>query len=275
MHICRLIRDGFNDGFYNMAVDEAVADAVEKGASPSTLRLYGWKSPTLSIGYSQRTDKKIDTGYCRKNKIDIVLRPTGGRAVLHDKEVTYSLASPKNNPLFPDNISGTYRVIGEALSKGLSFLGIDANSNSAFRIPHSEFRNPSCFATTSQYEITVDGKKLIGSAQRRFENSFLQHGSIPLENHHDKLALCLGFKEGHKSKKFVKLLKEKSIALNELNGRVFSYDEVIDAFIKGFEDVFKPVPEDSNQGIQFKISPLTEYELKLAKKLYERKITSP
>ncbi|MBI3584918.1 MAG: lipoate--protein ligase family protein [Nitrospinae bacterium] len=265
MHICRLIRDGFNDGFYNMAVDEAVADAVEKGASPSTLRLYGWKSPTLSIGYSQRTDKKIDTGYCRKNKIDIVLRPTGGRAVLHDKEVTYSLASPKNNPLFPDNISGTYKAISVAMTKGLSFLDIDANI-STLRTPHSELRTSSCFATTSQYEITVNGKKLIGSAQRRFKNSFLQHGSIPLENHHDKLALCLGFKKGHKSKKFVKLLKEKSIALNELNERVYSYNEVVDALMRGFEGVLK---------IQFKISPLTEYELKLAKKLYERKITSP
>ena len=274
MQVWRLIRDGFNDGYYNMAVDEAIADAVEKGVSPPTLRLYGWKSPTLSIGYSQRTDKKIDTEYCRKNKIDIVLRPTGGRAVLHDKEVTYSFISPKNNPLFPDNISGTYRVIGEALSKGLSILGIDANSNSACRIPHSVFRNPSCFATTSQYEITVDGKKLIGSAQRRFKNSFLQHGSIPLENHHETLALCLGFKEGYKGKRFVNLLKEKSIAMNELNGRVYSYNEVVDAIVRGFGDVFKLVPEGSNQGIQFKISSLSEYELELTKKHCKSEIIS-
>src|SRR3989338_2358818 len=266
MQVWRLIKDGFNNGYYNMALDVAIASAVEKGASPPTLRLYGWKSPTLSIGYSQRTDKKIDTGYCRKNKIDIVLRPTGGRAVLHDKEVTYSLISPKNNPLFPDNISGTYRVISETLLNGLSFLEIDAILSPKSQIPNpkSQIPNPSCFATTSQYEITVDGKKLIGSAQRRFKNSFLQHGSIPLENHHDKLALCLGFKEGHKSKKFVKLLKEKSIALNELNGRIYSYNEVVDAFIKGFEDVLK---------IQCEISTLSEYELKLAKKLYKRETT--
>jgi len=248
-----------------MAVDEAIAEASEKGISPPTLRFYGWKSPTLSIGYSQRLNNKIDTEYCRKNKIDIVLRPTGGRAVLHDKEVTYSIASPKNNPHFPDNISGTYRVIGEALLKGLSFLGIDANSNLAFGIPHSVFRNPSCFATTTQYEITVDGKKLIGSAQRRFKNSFLQHGSIPLENHHEILAYCLGFQEEYKSKKFVKLLKEKSIALNELNGKVFSFNELADALVRGFEDVFK---------IQFKICPLSEYELELTKELCESEIIS-
>ncbi len=280
MQVWRVIRDGFNDGYYNMAVDEAIASAVEEGISPPTLRFYGWKSPTLSIGYSQRLENKIDAEYCRKNKIDIVLRPTGGRAVLHDKEVTYSIASPKNNPLFPDNISETYRVIGEALSKGLSILGIDANSNSAFRIPHSVFRNPSCFATTSQYEITVNGKKLIGSAQRRFKNSFLQHGSIPLENNHETLAHCLGFKEGYKGKRFVNLLKEKSITLNELNGRVYSYNEVVDAIVRGFGDAFKLVPEEpapagvsrgSNQGIQFKISPLSEYELALSNRLYEKK----
>ena len=260
MQVWRLIRDGFHDGFYNMAVDEAIVTAVEKGISPPTLRLYGWKSPTLSIGYSQRTDKKIDTGYCRKNKIDIVLRPTGGRAVLHDKEVTYSLISPKNNPLFPDNISGTYKAISKAFIRSLSFLKINA-SISTFCTQHSSLRTLSCFATTSQYEITVDGKKLIGSAQRRFKNSFLQHGSIPLENHHEKLALCLGFKEEHKSKKFVKLLKEKSIALNELNGRVISYDEVVDALVRGFGDAFK---------IQFKISSLSEYELALSGRLYEK-----
>src|SRR3990172_8328587 len=231
MQVWRLIRDGFNDGYYNMAVDEAIADAVEKGVSPPTLRLYGWKSPTLSIGYSQSLENKIDTEYCRKNKIGIVLRPTGGRAVLHDKEVTYSLISPKNNPLFPDNISGTYRVISETLLNGLSFLEIDAILSPKSQIPNpkSQIPNPSCFATTSQYEITVDGKKLIGSAQRRFKNSFLQHGSIPLENHHDKLAHCLGFQEEYKSKKFVKLIKEKSISLNELNGKVFSFDELADA----------------------------------------------
>ena len=136
MQVWRLIKDGFNNGYYNMALDVAIASAVEKGASPPTLRLYGWKSPTLSIGYSQRTDKKIDTNYCLKNKIGIVLRPTGGRAVLHDKEVTYSLISPKNNPLFPDNISGTYRVISETLLNGLSFLEIDAILSPKSQIPN-------------------------------------------------------------------------------------------------------------------------------------------
>jgi len=265
MQAWRLIRDGFHDGLYNMAVDEAIAETSEKGISPPTLRFYGWKSPTLSIGYSQRLNNKIDTEYCRKNKIDIVLRPTGGRAVLHDKEVTYSIASPKNNPHFPDNISGTYRVIGEALLKGLSFLNIEAKLNSTVSSQQSAVRNPSCFATTSQYEITVDGKKLIGSAQRRFKNSFLQHGSIPLENHHKKLAHCLGFQEEYKSKKFVKLIKEKSISLNELNGKVFSFDELADALVRGFKDVFK---------IQFKICPLSEYEFELTKKLCKSEIIS-
>jgi lipoate-protein ligase A len=277
-----LIKDGFHEGYHNMAVDEAIACAVENRVSPPTLRLYSWKTQTLSIGYSQRIDKEIDTIYCQREGIDIVLRPTGGRAVLHDKEVTYSIASPKDNPpFFPpfkkrgggdfaDSILETYMVISNALVRGLSFLKINAILNPKSQIsrptimgaPKSQISRPSCFATTSQYEVIVHGKKLIGSAQRRFKMSFLQQGSIPLENYHDKLALCLGFKEKDKRKRFVELLKERSTALNELNGKIFSYDEVVNAIIKGFEDILK---------IKFDIAPLTAYELELSDKLYERK----
>ncbi|MEK6590462.1 MAG: lipoate--protein ligase family protein, partial [Nitrospinota bacterium] len=266
----RLIKDGFNEGYHNMVVDEAIACAVENRVSPPTLRLYSWKTQTLSIGYSQRIDKEIDTSYCQREGIDIVLRPTGGRAVLHDKEVTYSIASTKDNTLFPDSILETYRVISNALVRGLSLLKINATLNPKSQIsrptimgaPKSQILRPSCFATTSQYEIVVHGKKLIGSAQRRFKMSFLQQGSIPLENYHDKLALCLGFKEKEKRERFVELLKKRSTALNELDGKIFSYDKVVNAIINGFEDIFK---------IKFDIAPLTAYELELSDKLYERK----
>jgi len=266
-----------------MAVDEAVANAVEKGISPPTLRFYGWKSPTLSIGYSQKIDKSVDTAYCRKNKIDIVLRTTGGRAVLHDKEITYSIISTKDNPLFPDNISGTYKVISKALIRGLSFLGVDA-SISELRTPNSlsPHLNPlpsgerdrvrvSCFAAASQYEILVNGKKLIGSAQRRLKKSFIQHGSIPIISSHDILASCLGLNKKDGKENFIELLKKRAIALNELNGRVFSYDEAADALIKGFKDVFKLVPEGGDQGMNFQSASLSEYELELSDKLYEKK----
>lgn len=256
-----------------MAVDEAIASAVERGLSPPTLRLYGWKSPVLSLGYFQKADKCIDTVYCLREGIDIVLRPTGGRSVLHDKEVTYSIASPRDNPTFcpplakcgggevADNILHTYKVISSALVKGLSLLKINA-SISTFRTPHSSLQTPSCFATTSRYEIVVNGKKLVGSAQRRFKNSFLQHGSIPLYNCHNKFALCLGFKEKNKRKNFINLINKKSTAINELNGRIYSYDEVENAAIKGFEDILR---------ITFSPASLTKYELELAKKLYEKK----
>ena len=95
-----------------------------------------------------------------------------------------------------------------------------------------------------------------------------------LSDDHETLALCLGFKEGYKGKRFVNLLKGKSIAMNELNGRVYSYNEVVDAIVRGFGDVFKLVPEGSNQGIQFKISSLSEYELELTKKHCKSEIIS-
>jgi len=179
MQFIRLIFDKPGHAFFNMALDEAISEAVRQKISPPTLRLYQWDRPSLSIGYFQKASD-IDTGYCAGKDYPVVRRLTGGRAVLHDSELTYSISSPSGSPLFRDSLIETYTIISSALVHALKLNGIDAVS-SFERARSSAQKNPSCFRSVSYGEITVNGKKVIGSAQKRFSNGFLQHGSILLD----------------------------------------------------------------------------------------------
>lgn len=173
-----------------MAVDEAILETVAAGKSPPTLRFYTWTPPAVSVGYFQDSFTDIDISACRKMGIDVVRRLTGGRAVLHDKELTYSLTCPEGDPLFPANILDTYKRISSCLVKGLDSLGLDASLVPS--VKRRVEKSPSaCFVSPSHYEITVSGNKLIGSAQRRGEGAFIQHGSILMEFDREKLEMVL------------------------------------------------------------------------------------
>ncbi len=162
-----------------MAVDEAIAIAVRDGKVPSTLRFYTWDPPCISIGYFQKLDETLMSVVHQR---DIVRRITGGRAVFHGNDLSYSVVSRTDNKLFPDNIKGTYTGIAKALIAGLRNLGINPDpieENPDF--PKKYHKTHLCFNTTLGHEITVKGKKLIGSAQRRWRDVFLQHGSILID----------------------------------------------------------------------------------------------
>lgn len=190
MQSWRLIKSPPSDGFTNMAVDEAIFASVAAGKSPPTLRFYTWTPPAVSVGYFQDSFTDIDISACREMGIDVVRRLTGGRAVLHDKELTYSVICPEGDPLFPDNILGTYKVISSCLVRGLNSLGIDASL--APSVKRRVKKSPSaCFTSPSHYEITVSGNKLVGSAQRRGDGAFIQHGSILMEFDRDRLEMVL------------------------------------------------------------------------------------
>ncbi|MBI5197597.1 MAG: lipoate--protein ligase family protein, partial [Nitrospirae bacterium] len=186
MTVWRLLIDGKQDGAYNMAVDEVMAESCAKEGIPPTLRFYCWQSPTLSIGYFQKIRESNLLARCREADIAVVRRPTGGRAILHHREITYSVAGRTDDPLFPKGITGTYGVIAEGFLSSLSRLGITAeivDSNPA--VNPEEKKDPrslpvNCFSHPYGHEIAVRGKKLIGSAQRRWRGYFLQHGSILL-----------------------------------------------------------------------------------------------
>ncbi len=176
MRFIRLISDKPQHAFFNMALDEAISEAVRQKISPPTLRLYQWDKPSLSIGYFQKISD-IETEYCTKNNFPVVRRLTGGRAILHDSELTYSFSSLNGPSLFNDNLMNNYSVISNALVSGLKLNGINA-INSFKRKKSPTLKNPACFRSVSYGEITVNGKKIIGSAQKRFNNGFMQHGSI-------------------------------------------------------------------------------------------------
>ena len=189
-----LIIDGTLDGAANMAVDAALLGEVERFPGARTVvRFYGWRRPTISLGRNQKVEKAVDVDYCRANGIDIVHRPTGGRAVLRCDELTYAVIS-NDSSYFGDTIYGNYRRVSEALCLGYNDLGIPAILAPDTRKPDvlDNGIDPPCFLSPSRYELMVDGRKIVGSAQRRVRRSFLQHGSMPITCNRDNLARATG-----------------------------------------------------------------------------------
>jgi len=210
-----------------MAMDEAIATAVKKGNSPPTLRLYGWSIPSVSIGYFQKmTD--IDIDYCQERGIPIVRRPTGGRAILHDYEITYSFSIKTDSGIFSKGLLDSYEKISKAFSLALSKIGL-APEMKLQREPHRS-RNPLCFQSTSYGEITINSKKVIGSAQKRWSDGLLQQGSIPLIIEEEEIAKVFRLKSSETGKKFTGLKK----ILSDLNTESFknviriSFEETFD-----------------------------------------------
>ena len=169
-------------GSANMALDEALLESRLAGSGPPTLRFFAWAPPTLSLGYGQALDDRIDLGAAAALGIGLVRRPTGGSAILHegpDLEVTYSVVAAAGDFPGADDLLETYRWIGVALERGLGGLGAPAAMVPVQ--PSDPASMPAfCFARTGSYEIEVEGRKLVGSAQRRQGAGFLQHGSIML-----------------------------------------------------------------------------------------------
>ena len=174
----RLIENGAESGEQNMAVDQTLLELAEPGVASPVLRFYRWERPTLSVGHLQKIGGLIDTDYLGKNNIPLVRRPTGGRAILHDDEVTYSVIIPKGSQLYRP-LRPLFRVISSVLRVALAGCGVavDTDGGADTSRPMS---TPCCFAARSHFEISSGGKKVSGSAQRRIKSSALQQGSIIL-----------------------------------------------------------------------------------------------
>lgn len=186
----RFIVSGPGRGSWNLALDEAIFRRVRDGVHPPTIRCYSWDPPALSLGYAQDCGRTVDRAACRRRGVDVVRRITGGGAVLHRDEVTYSVASGPAPALFGDGLVSTYRRIAGALVEALRDLGVDAEPAPP-PAGGRPSRNPSCFASTARCEITSGGRKIVGSAQRREGGGFLQQGSILLGGHGDLLGPLL------------------------------------------------------------------------------------
>jgi len=168
-----------------MAFDEVLLEAVTQGESPPVLRFYQWEKPTVSLGYGQNFEGALNSEFCKKSGLPIVRRITGGRAVIHDQELTYSFVSPEKNALFPGTIQGNYLIIAEALKDAIEDFGVPVKLAQGKRAKESlgtkDFRFNACFNSPSLHELVAWGCKITGSAQIRRQGFFLQHGSIPVE----------------------------------------------------------------------------------------------
>ena len=265
MQTWRLIDNGPANAATNMAIDEAIALASRLGHSPTTLRFYTWYPSALSIGYFQSIEEEIRLAHCKAQGYGFVRRPTGGKAVLHDQELTYSVAARADNSLFPKDLHGTFLVIAQAFIRGLDGLGIKAQvfgPESRRRQAISPQSSQACFATAMGFEIGVEGKKLIGSAQRRWREGFLQHGSILLEFHPEKLFDLLKFPDGKRRKQALDKAVQVVTSLSSILQKRLDPNRLKEGLIKGFEETLK---------IQVAPSPLAPFELELAQTLIQKK----
>jgi lipoate-protein ligase A len=172
----RLVDSGPLDAFLNMAVDEAIASSARQGMPP-TLRFYGWERPSVSIGCFQRAGE-VDLAYLARAGIPMVRRPTGGRAILHGPELTYSLSAGTLEGAFSGGLLDSYRKLSGVLARALGSLGLRTEARLRRRTPGGS-GSPLCFRCASYGELTVEGRKVAGSAQKRWPDAMLQQGSIP------------------------------------------------------------------------------------------------
>lgn len=173
----RVLLDGELLGAANMAIDDALLGGFS--AHQYSMRWYAWARPTVSLGYAQRWRDGFDVRVARRLGVDLVRRRTGGRAVLHSGELTYALVGPATAGPFAGGVLPTYQVIAAGLVAGLRLLGADVCLERA-RGRQSRDEPGACFAARALHEVTAEGRKLLGSAQRREAGRVLQHGSLPL-----------------------------------------------------------------------------------------------
>lgn len=226
----RLIKDKPGDPVWNMAVDEALARMHNEQISLPTLRLYTWAPPALSLGYFQKTNG-IRFDELQRLGITPVRRITGGRAVLHSGDLTYSLIVSSKGKM-PAGVSASYRYICKGLLAAFAILGIDA----ALGSDRSGRGAPDmCFALSTGADIVFNGKKFVGSAQKRIGSTLLQHGSILLRPQTE--ILCRIF-ENQESLNEV-MLSMKVTSLQDILGRNVDQEEVVHAVVEGFAQTFK------------------------------------
>ena len=177
MESWRLLVSPADRGARNLATDQAVAEHVRDGASPPTLRFYTWRPAALSLGYGQPL-KAVATDLARQCGIDLVRRPTGGQAILHNDELTYALMLPRTHALAAGGVLRSYERLSAGFERGFAALGLDTRQGD-WQSDAADGAGLLCFASPSTHELSAKGVKIMGSAQTRLRGALLQHGSIP------------------------------------------------------------------------------------------------
>ncbi len=276
----RLIITSPARGAWNMAVDEAILEAIGKDLAPPTLRLYAWEPPCLSLGYAQPIGD-VNLAALLSQGWDLVRRPTGGRAILHTDELTYAVIAPNHEPRLQGSVLESYQRLSQALLKALELLNIPAQAKPLPHPPSSDSpanlesssslstskqtTNPVCFEIPSNYEIIAQGKKIIGSAQARRKEGVLQHGSFPLYGDLTRILQVLVFPDEKARQEAKQRLLDHAITATEARGEAITWQQAANAVIRGFE---------LSLDLRFVKADLSGFEVARAEELYHEKYTS-
>ncbi len=248
-----------------MAADESILEHLGRGEARPTLRLYAWEPACLSLGHAQPfadidVDRLVARGW------EMVRRPTGGRAILHTDELTYSVIGPADEPRLAGSVLESYNRLACALLHAVRSLGLDAQSSPLSAELNASGKhgaaNPVCFEVASAYEITVGGKKLIGSAQARRKEGVLQHGSLPLFGDLGRITQALVFPDEAARQGAAGRLLARATTVETALGRLVSWDAAAQAFERGFE---------AELGLRFETAALSESEGRRAAELVDQK----
>ena len=222
------------NAFENMAIDEAIFRETIKNKKPPTIRFYGWRPAAVSIGYFQDIKKEVNVEKCHAAGVDIVRRLSGGKAVFHCTEVTYSVIACNTEEFFPPDILGTYKIISNCIARGLACLGIEAVLAETGRTLHDTDFKACCFSIPSRNELLVSGRKICGSAQMRSGGGFLQHGSLLISFDPARTA---SFLLPMRTDLQLQKLKDSVAAINEEIARPVDEKEICVSLKKGFTAV--------------------------------------
>lgn len=276
----RMVVTQSDSAAYNMAVDEAIFNACRRGAARPTLRLYTWRPPAVSLGYGQTLETELDPRRCRAYGIDIVRRPSGGRAVLHDEELTYALILPVGFGDTGRSAYEVYRWMSDLLIGALRDMGVPAELAVNLEVSEpdenaaqvdgdtdedalsSNEREGACFTQTTRYEIEVHGRKLVGSAQRRANGYLLQHGSLLLGPGHKRLPLLLPHALHGRRERMAQELDRHTVSLSELMGKRVRFEDMVPRIMRAFS---------TSQKIPHRLVDLTASERAEATRLVEDK----
>jgi len=243
----RVLNSGFHNAFTNMAIDEAILREVSEGKVPPTVRFYSWKPRAISLGYFQSLHEEVDLEQCQRHGVDVVRRITGGGAVFHDQELTYSIVVSESHREIPKNIMKSYQRICGAVIKGLRHLDIKG-----------------VYAPIN--DILVDGRKISGNAQTRKQGTVLQHGTILMDVDVDTMFSLLKVPNEKLKDKLITDVKQRVTSLQHILGKPIPYEQVASAMKDGFEEEFD---------VSLVEGTLTENELILAHEIERKRFSQP
>ena len=264
MTIWRLLITPLARGAWNMAIDESILEHIGRGESLPTLRLYAWDPACLSLGHAQPFSD-VDVGRLKERGWEVVRRATGGRAILHTDELTYSVIAPNDEPRVEGGVLESYNRLAEALLLAVKNLELPVEMKEG-KADSNGRTNPICFEVPSTYEITVNGKKLIGSAQARKKEGVLQHGSLPLTGDLTRICQALVFENESARQAASNRLLARAASIESVLGHAIPWETAGQAFVDAFEE---------RLGLRLKRGELSESESKRADELVKEKYDHP